>query len=387
MRIDVRNNIRAVCESLCDVLSLAFQKREPAQPDLATLRTVFNPKFLRDRALVYITADDRCWRWNRYSTATDDGSLVIAPVPATPVGRWHRVSSPVNFGPNSFLPLQSRAAGFFQNVCLYRGDESDEQIDEVFFGQAPGLLVEWLGDDPKPQSLYAGALYRDSHQINLLVATECLRGSPSAAWGSPLPAEYAKDPGADEIIGQLRKVLAGVPLAIPGIEHVELGPARKVSEDLAERILIYSVAFTVRTAFTIPDEDLVPFAAQVTPRMTDQNPKDRAFDALNYVSLGYTVQPGPGLVRTYDPSIAIVAGVPISSTPAAHTFDASKDTYRDLLADGTFAYVVVDIDADEPPATPGALRVARTRTSGADIISDVWLCSSSVQFGGPYVLP
>lgn len=381
--LDVVSNIRVVQESLLDVLSLAFQKRETEQPDLTALRTAFAPQLLKDRALVYVVSEDRVYRWDRYSTLADDGLNVIAPVPATSpdVGRWLRVSSSVNFGPNSNLPLQSRRQGYCKTVLLYRGDESDEQMEEAIYGQKPALLLEWLSDDPKPWSLYAGALYKDVHQLNLFIVSECLRGTPSGPWGSPLPAEAASDPGIDEMIGQIRKVLAGVPLNIKNLEHVEIGPARKVEERLAERLFIYSLAFVVRTNFYIPDEDLVALQLQVTPRLADQGRAERAFDPLNYVAQGYLVPPGPGLSRTYPPGIAFIAGVSLSSTPAPVTFAPLADTYRDLNPDGTLTYSAVPIGADPPPPAAGALRVGRTRTGSSAIEADDWLCSSSLAFG------
>ena len=384
--LDVVNNIRVVEEALLDVLSLAFQKRETEQPDLASLRTAFLPQLLKDRALVYVVSEDRVYRWDRYSTLPDDGLNVIAPSPPInpDAGRWLRVTSSVNFGPNENLPLQSRRQGYCKTVLLYRGDESDEQMEEAIYGQKPALLLEWLNDDPKPWSLYPGALYRDTHQFNLFIVSECLRGAPSAVWGSPLAAEYATDPGINDMIGQLRKVLAGVPLGVKNLEHVEIGQARKVEERLAERLFIYSLSFFVRTNFYIPDEDLVPLALQVTPRLADQGADQARFDPLNYVAQGYFVVPGAGLVRAYDPGIAFIGGVALASTPAAATFAASRDTYRDLLPDGTFVYHTVAVGADPPPLTPGALRVGRTRTTATDIAADLWLCSSSLAYGSSY---
>lgn len=381
--LDVVSNIRVVQEALLDVLSLAFQKRESEQPDLVALASAFAPQLLKDRALVYVVSEDRVYRWDRYSTQADDGLEVIAPVPAISpdAGRWVRVSSSVFFGPNSNLPLQSRRQGYCKTVLLYLGDESDEQMEEAIYGQKPALLLEWLNDEPKPWSLYAGALYKDSHQLNLFIVSECLRGTPSGPWGSPLPAEAASDPGIDEMIGQIRKVLAGVPLGIKNLEHVEIGPARKVEERLAERLFIYSLAFTVRTNFYIPDEDLVPMGLQVTPRLADQGPAEPSFDRLNYVAQGYLVPPGPGLSRTFPTGIAFIGGVSLSSTPAAVTFAPSSDTYRDLKADGTFTYTAVAVGADPPEQPPGSLRVGRTRTGPADIEADDWLCSSSLAYG------
>lgn len=381
--LDVVSNIRVVEEALLDVLSLAFQKREAEQPDLATLRTAFTPQLLKDRALVYVAAEDRVYRWDRYSTLPDDGLEVIAPTPATTpdAGRWLRVTSSVFFGPNSNLPLQSRRQGYCKTVLLYRGDESDEQMQEAIYGQKPAMLLEWLSDDPQPWSLFAGALYKDAHQFNLFIVSECLRGTPAGPWGSALAAEAATDPGINEMVGQVRKVLAGVPLGIRNLEHVEIGPARKVEERLAERLFIYSISFFVRTNFYIPDEDLEPLALQASPRLADQGPAEADFDPLNYVAQGYLVPPGPGLSRTYGVGIAFIGGAAVSSTPPPVTFAASSDIYRDLKPDGTLTYLTVARGAPPPPVPAGALRIGRTRTGGTAIESDQWLCSSSLALG------
>lgn len=387
MPLDVRNAITTVEAALLEVIELAFKVRLPAQATVAALRTAFTVKLLGHRALVYVTGESRVYRWDRYSTAADDGVNVIAPTPLSAAGRWLRVSSPVNYGPNYNAPLQSKQTGYLKTVTLYRGDELAAEMQEKADGNTPFVLIEWMGDSPKPMSLLPGALYDDTHNFNLLIGSFCARNSNTNPWGSPLAAEATEDPGPNAIIGDLRYVLAGVALGIPHVVHVEIGDARKVDEDLEDRLLLYSLAVSVRIGFTIPDEDLEPLVVQVTPRLADHPPPK--FDPLNYVAQGYFLEEGigAGLSRTFGEGIAFISGAAISSTPDPVTFTADRDTYRDLKPDGTFAYTAVAVGAAAPPLTAGALRLAVTRTAAAEVLSDTWLCSSSHQYGLPFTVP
>lgn len=388
--ITVRNCITTVERALMEVLTLAFMQRLPPVADLAALRTAFDVPVLKEGALVHVTTENRVYRWDGFSTAMDDGLEVIAPgnLPAGRTnGRWLRVTSVCNYGPNYNAPLHSRAAGYCREVILYQGDggpDSDQQWDALF-GQRPSLMLTWEGDAPQPMSLKAGALYRSTLSFTIYVVSSCLRPMPAAIWGSPVAAEAGLDPGLNAMIGDVRYVLAGIPLGIEGLEHVELGPATVVAEDLGERIFLASVSFAVRVGFPIPDEDLEPMAMQVTPRLAD-HPRPR-FDPQNYVAQGFLVEPGPGLSRSFDPGIAFIGGAAVASTPAPVTFSPETDTYRDLGPDGAFTYVETALGAEPPPVTPDALRIARTRTTATDIESDLWLCSSSLQYGDPFEVP
>jgi hypothetical protein len=379
--VDVVNNIAQAEQIMYEALSLGFKERQTAQPDLATLRTAFKSPL--DRSLVYVASEDRLYRWSRYSVLADDNLNVIAPTGTPAAGRWLRVSSALTFGPNRNKPLQSRQTGFCKAVELYQGGaDSEQQLDRVF-GSLPSLLIQWLGDDPKPKSTLAGALYEDWHDFQILVLSKMLRPMPAAMLGSPEPSELAKDPGITGIIGQIRKVLAGMPTRIPGAVHIELGPARIEIEDLAERFFCASVRIRMFMGFAIPDEDLEPTRLDVQPRLTEIEYGAAKFDRLNYVAQGFFVEPGPGLARTYAAGIAFVGGVAVSATPPPYTFAASADTYRDLAQNGTLSYVVVAVGAKPPPPAAGLLRIGRTRTTATDIESDHWMCSSSFAYGPP----
>ena len=111
------------------------------------------------------------------------------------------------------------------------------------------------------------------------------------------------------------------------------------------------------------------------------------FDRLNYVAQGYTLAVGPGFVRSYTSGVAMLAGTAVASTPAGVTLSASKDTYRDLNPDGTITYSAVANGAAAPALTSGALRIARTVTDSAGIVSDDILCSSSFSWGPELTIP
>lgn len=74
------------------------------------------------------------------------------------------------------------------------------------------------------------------------------------------------------------------------------------------------------------------------------------------------------LTHTISAGTAFVNGFPIDVAAAAHTYNASKDTYVDLKADGTFDFSnEVANNAAEPPVTANSLRILRVITSGSAI--------------------
>jgi hypothetical protein len=381
--LDIRSMITTAEETLLSVLELGLKRRLPPVADVAALRGAFTQKLLGHRALVYVTAEQRVYRYDKYSIQADDGLGVVAPTPTPPAGRWIRVSVPWTYGPNLNAPLQSRTAGYAKTVLLYRGDEVSEEMLVKADGHTPLILIEWLGDAPKPQSLLPGALYRDELLFSLLLASYCGRNSNTNTWGSPLAAESTEDPGINRLIGDVRYLLAGIQLGIPGIVHVELGDCRKVEEDLEDRLFIYSQGIVVRVGVNIRDEDLDPLRIQGTLKLTDHEPP--RFDPKNYVSQGYLFAEGigPGFTRSYEPGIAFIDGTVVASTPAPRTFAADRDTYRDLLPDGSFLYSEVPSGV-VPPSSPGALRIAVTRTDGSGVVSDRFLCSTSYSISAPY---
>jgi phage gp37-like protein len=382
--LTVRNQITEVQRALHECLALAFLRRLAPVADVAALRTTYGSPL--DRALCYVTAEARVYRWSKYSTAADDGLNVLAPNSLVP-GRWLRVESTLTYGPNMNAPLHARPSGVCQAVEFLELDEGTEDQLERVLGNTPSILIHWKGDRPLPHSLVPGAVYKTLHDFTVIVYSQSLRGPTEALWGSPLPSELAADPGLNSLLSELRYVLAGISLGTPGVIDIELGPARVTDSYIEERLVRGEVDFEVRVSFVIPDEDLVPCIVDVQPRLAEKPAALQTFDVRNYVAQGFYVQPGAGLAWTYPPGIAFIAGSVVSSTPPPVTFPASSDVYRDLSPDGTLTYTAVGLDEPAPAPSAGALRIGRTRTSATDILDDAFLCSSSFAWGGPMRIP
>lgn len=381
MNLDVVDLITTVERTLHEVLLLRFQKRLDPVLDLAALK--LSPTVLvRDFDLRYVQNEGRCYKFDLYNPLPDDGFSVIQPQDRPSLGRWLRITSLVTKGPNTNAPLSAiydPKEAYCKQVVLHMADNTSSQEALVgVFGQTPSILLEWIGDDPLYRSHVAGALYHDPLEFQVIVISECLRRGPWAQWGSPVASEASTDPGMNAMIGQVRHLLAGAQLHIDGLESIEIGRASKFFEDLDQRIFAASLQLFVRTNFAIPDEDLVdPLRIQGDPKHLGDAP---VFDLQNYISAGYTIEPGPGLVCAPSPGTAFIQGQVVTSSPASHTFSPWMDTYRDLLSDGNFVYTTVPIGANPPPVSPDCLRIGVTTTGATDIVQDKLLCSYSAQY-------
>lgn len=383
-------NHRTVVEArLLETLRLAFKVRRTAADvaALAALDVALEGALLfEDGALCYVTAEDQVFILSLYSGAAASADVVIPTTLPTNYARarWLRADNPLNFGPNYNAPLRRRTAGYCKAVELFDGQGSTDEAMEQVLAVRPAMWLQWTDDNPAPMSCgYPGSHYRNTLDFQVMVISECNREGPWALWGSPYSAEAAADPGLDQMIGQIRKVLAGSRLGIAGVERTEIGRARVLSEDNARRLFVGAVDIKVILYFYIPDEDLVATRIDVEPRLADTGGAE-AFDPLNYIAQGYQVTAGPGLTRSWAPGIAVIEGAAVSSTPADTTFTASVDTYRDLGADGAWTMTEVPVGYPAPPQADGTLRVGVTTTDASDILQDRILCSSSVLFRAAY---
>lgn len=392
MAVTLRNEITAVETVLMDILQLAFWRRLPPLATLAALKAR-SINTVVDGALLYVVAENRLYRYIEFSTTADDALNVIQPSTLPPgqlKGRWHRVSSAITYGPDSNAPLQSRQGAVCHGVLLYRGDETHEDFVEQVYGHEPSMFLKWTGDAPEPKSAgFRGSLYRNEHSFILFIGSQCLRRSPAAVWGSPLPPEAAEDPGINALIGEARFVLAGVETYVEGIEFVEFGNAYEVHENLDERIFVYALSLRVRVSHCNDDLDLIPLLLEVQPKWSGDAAGATGFDPENYVKSGLELDlgPGGGLAQTVVAGVAVLAGFEVMAAATAHTFTADRDTYRDLKPDGSLVFTEVDVDAEAPPLLVGALRLAVTRTDGADVLADFWLAAFSIDLEQPYTLP
>ena len=384
--LSCKNEIGVVVRALEQALRYAFLVRLGPVANLAALRTAFQTQW--DRALCFVTAENRIYEWIPFSTLPDDNLTVIAPDITKP-GRWIRVETTLTYGPNDNAPLINKATGFIRTVEVWDGSSAAEDKQQQIFARSPALLIEWSGDNPEVMSQYSGSVYRNEHTIDIGIVTECLRRAPSAAFGSPVAAEKANDPGIFDLIGLLRWFLAGSKLDTSGIDFVEIGASEVTTDLLAERWFLGSLRITVRTSFSIDDEDLEALTGNVQPKLTNFPAEEIEFDPSNWVSSGLEVVggAGPGLTRTISAGLAFVAGATVTYAGETKTFTANSDTYRDLLPNGTIQFIWVPIGEKAPPIPAGALRIAITRTGAAGVIEDFWLCGRSVDFGSSFPYP
>ena len=339
-----------------------------------------------DGELRFVTAVGGVYEWLPYSTATPDGTAVIAPS-SPPVdklnGRWHKVLTSWGYGAGG-LNLGAKPSGFLRRVEAFSSDDGVEAALDKIYGLTPSVLVQFTGDDPQPLSNLPGTFYKTVLSFELFIANSNLRGVAAGTQGSRVAADA--DPGAYATIGQLRKLICGVSpeSGIEGVERIEIGPARLVVEDCDRRLFFHSLGVTVRASFSIEDEDLTTGEIWVDPRLADAGPSG-SFDRQNYVASGcdldHSDDPYAYTVRA---GIVIVSGAGVATTDTAHTFTPDSDTYRDLGADGTWTFVAVPLYSDPPPVAPGCLRVAVTRADADRVFADLPLCSFSVPFGSPF---
>lgn len=387
MALTLANHILELERILLLFLRLAFKRRAATVADLATLAAT-SIAVTNEGDLRYVTDQDRVYVYSEFSGAAHAPPAVVLPTGSTKQGRWLRVSVPWTYGPNTNKPLQARTDGVCKAVELFNGPSTDtvEALMKVFEAR-PAMFVQWVESPPEAESVYAGAHYRIQAQFHIVVASENLRGSPYGMIGEPGATESnGKDPGLAWLLGQVLKVFAGVDLSTPGIESVEIGKAQILYQGLQERVFVGVVPVTVRVWVLNEDEDLVAARIDAHPNLADSGAEPK-FDPLNWVAQGYTIEPGAGLTRSYGAGLATIAGTSVSSTPAPVTFTADRDTYRDLNPDGTLTYLAVANGAPAPAVTTGALRIARTITDGASIVSDHWIACSSVQFYDTVTVP
>mgnify|MGYP006913924299 CR=1 FL=1 len=372
-------NYRPLVESaLTQVLRLAFLQRGTVA-NLAALASLDVTRYA-DAALVYVTDQTRVYQLSLLSGAAPSSPDVIAPsTPSAkyPRARWLRVTSSATYGPNAGAPLHSRSEGILRAVALYAGEGGADAQLAACMEAVPSIMIDQDGDTVAPLSAgYPGALYRVELGYAVMVFARDLRGAPQSILSTEAGAE---SPAC--IIGQLRKVLAGMSgdaLGLEGVDRIEIGDSALVQEGEAERAHVYSAAITVICYVTNPDEDLVGLVIDAQPELTDAAQGGR-FDTLNYVAQGYyfAVPVPASLTAQLAAGVATIAGSAVASSPAAHTFTASRDTYCDLAADGSVTYSEVYPDHAAPSQADGTLRLGVVTTDAAGVTGWRTLCSYS----------
>jgi hypothetical protein len=251
--LTLRNAASLLERALFNTINRAYRKRLPHVADITALRAAPTrgasaSGFARsDFDLIYVASVRLAYEWSTSSSAPDDGDLIVKPSDAGATGRWLRTPSTVQ-------------TGYLVGVRLYEGEQSEEEVLDRLLGQAPAVAIRWLSASHTPKSQIPGALYRYETDFDLWVVSSNYRGSalPEAVVGSPVAGEAAFDPGANAMIGDLKRLLAGTTgeeLGQPGIAYVEIGKEEPVYRSLAERRFVFGLGVRVHASVANPDDD------------------------------------------------------------------------------------------------------------------------------------
>lgn len=392
-QLTLQNQRTLIEQQILGTLRLCFLRRQTVADVTALQALDVSAGF--DGALCYVTSVGLVYELRMFSGATQNLPTIVQPTTA-PTGhagaRWIQSTSQVNEGPNHNAPLRSKQTGYCRVVDLFRGQGATDEAMLALLETKPSMLLVRSPSPPQPASSgYPGSYYEFTHLYDVWCASQNDRGAPYSVWDDPVTA----DPGVNTMIGQVEHLFAGLQGSVPqeprgnlglkGLLWCEIGTSTDLADDQFQHIFLTSTQIKVYCRFPSRDEDLVtlpPATFNVEDRlaMTGASP---GFDVNNYVRQGYMFPPQGPLTVTYPASVAVVAGAPIMSTPASHTFGAAVLTYRDLNPDGTFTYLATVFGVPPPPVTTGALRVGVTTTDGSSIVNDRILCSTSLAFRAP----
>lgn len=378
------NYISTIEAAICRITRLGLGWRRPAVADLTALVAV-DVTVLSDGAMAYVTSEANIYEWSIDSTATDDGSTVLASTTLDPSarGRWLKVSTSWTYGAGG-TNLAKKQTGYLRTVEPYASTETSQGDEDGILSriaaQTPSVCVQFVGDEIESYDNQPGTLYAATMGIKLIIASSNLRAAPAAVRGDGV----SDDPGVYRIVGDLRRLFGGLSFdnGIEGVERIEIGGSELISELEDRRVYVWGLDLIVKASFAIEDEDLaVDGAIWVQPKLTEFWPLPK-WDKLNYIATGGTLS-GSGLTRTVDATMGLIVGSAVSFASSSVTLPASKDTYRDLDPSTGWHFTSVDIGSPQPPIVAGRLRVAVSRTTASDIEIDAGLCSFSTAYGSP----
>ena len=378
------NYISTIEAAICRITRLGLGWRRPAVADLTALVAV-DVTVLSDGAMAYVTSEANIYEWSIDSTATDDGSTVLASTTLDPSarGRWLKVSTSWTYGAGG-TNLAKKQTGYLRTVEPYASTETSQGDEDGILSriaaQTPSVCVQFVGDEIESYDNQPGTLYAATLGIKLIIASTNLRAAPAAVRGDGV----SDDPGVYRIIGDLRRLFGGLSFdnGIEGVERIEIGGSELISELEDRRVYVWGLDLIVKASFAIEDEDLaIDGEIWVQPKLTEFWPLPK-WDKLNYIATGGTLS-GSGLTRTVDATMGLIVGSAVSFASSSVTLPASKDTYRDLDPSTGWHFTSVDIGSPQPPIVAGRLRVAVSRTTASDIEIDAGLCSFSTAYGSP----
>jgi phage gp37-like protein len=251
--LTLRNAATLIERAVFNAINRGLRARLPAVADVAALRATRTrganaTGYARcDYELVYVAAKGVSYEWATAAAEADDGDLVIQPADAGAAGRWLRTISPVR-------------TGYLRDVRLYEGEQSEEEILNRLLGQSPAVVIRWESGANEPRSQIPGALYRYETDFEIWAVSSNMRGGaqPVAVVGSPVSGEALADPGANAMIGDIKRALAGrsgEELGQPGIAYCEIGKEEPVYRSLAERRFVFALGVRVHATVSNPDDD------------------------------------------------------------------------------------------------------------------------------------
>lgn len=379
--LNVEESLAQICDALVRELSFALKKRLPPVATPAALRLV--PSMIEDMPtrldlqIIYVTSVGKCFYWSQFATAADNGTTVIAPADAGPTGRWLLVESTLLY---KGVPVAEIEEGVIREVILHVGDFDEQVLKSRIFGKAPCVAIHLDTEAHKAISQIPGTLADYRVGIETWAVSRNFRAGYEASLGSPLPDEFAADPGVLRLSGKVKNFLWGSNLGIDTITDTVPLEARNDRSDVAERVFVWAQTWEIRGSLHRPDE---PFELTDVDRIDAQRMQSSVgptgeLDLPNCITSGLHVPIGLGLAKTIAAGTAKIDGTTVTVAATAHTFTASTNTYRDLAPDGTWTFTEVATGYDVPEPAAGSLRVGLTVTDAAGVAWDTFLASSYI---------
>lgn len=402
MALDTRIAQTTLENLIHDTILYALGQRLPSVSTIAALRAVASmgasSTSRSDDDLICVVAGTTTgFRWSTVSTAADNGTTVIQPtdVPSGQPGRWLAWVSQLRFSPTvgaASVTLDQLTSGPLRRVIVLDKGMSEDDINSLITGEVPAVVIVAVDDIPEDATLNVGHRWLSNYEFDVTVIAQNLRDGRQAAQGSQVPND--PDPGANTVDGFVKVLLAGTTLnaAFSGdqpIRDVQLGRGHNWVSKFGQRRIgrTRSYTFNVTEEFpAAPNDAAAADEIDAQANLTDLK-QQPAYDPANYVVSGIAPTVGAALAQTLSAGAAIIAGSVVNYAGGSVTFAAYRDTYRDLLPNGTVTLVAVPASSLPPPVTAGALRVGFTTTNASIVVGDTPIAQTQAPFGPVNVIP